>query len=388
MTSSQHRGRRYLVIGAGVGKAIAYFLLTQQDSGLVVLADRSAKRLQESKAKIDATVAPQGRFETLEFDVDDKNSYRIFEKFDVVVSAVPARYTPIIVPRTIAARVHFCDLGGVVDITRSLLAGDLVQAAERNSVSVGPDNGLMPGTGIIFSRLLARGHQRIRVYVGGLPQKPRPPLFYQRVFSLEGLKRICYDRAPVLTGGRIVWRDPFSDYERFGIEELARFSPSAHGEVEAFTTAGSSVAPWTFSKIGVKDFVEKTIRWPGFADFVREIPEHDFENRIASCANIPVDPKNPDLVWMRVEALDGAGKAVKTISLLDLFDSSTGLSAMERTTGFPAAIIARMMACGMTKTGVHTPETLLDDAGRDYFVEEMRKHFNIIFFDSSTGSHK
>ena len=47
------------------------------------------------------------------------------------------------------------------------------------------------------------------------------------------------------------------------------------------------------------------------------------------------------------------GSTERSMSLIDLFDTKTGLTAMQRTTGFTTAIIAEMMAEGKAKTGVN-----------------------------------
>ncbi len=100
------------------------------------------------------------------------------------------------------------------------------------------------------------------------------------------------------------------------------------------------------------------MRWPGFVDFFKNIPLNKFEETIEKHVNIPVDSENPDLVWMRVTIQKGSTE--RSMSLIDLFDTKTGLTAMQRTTGFTTAIIAEMMAEGKAKTGVNTPENAFD----------------------------
>jgi saccharopine dehydrogenase-like NADP-dependent oxidoreductase len=60
---------------------------------------------------------------------------------------------------------------------------------------------------------------------------------------------------------------------------------------------------------------------------------------------------------MWVQAVETAGLKRKTgFRLLDFYDHTTGLTAMERTTGFSTAVMAQMMARGQVLPGVHTPE--------------------------------
>jgi lysine 6-dehydrogenase len=60
--------------------------------------------------------------------------------------------------------------------------------------------------------------------------------------------------------------------------------------------------------------------------------------------NLPHD--EPDVVLVRVEVA-GAGRRLR-YDIIDRHDPETGLSAMMRTTAFPAAIVALMMARGQT----------------------------------------
>ena len=73
-----------------------------------------------------------------------------------------------------------------------------------------------------------------------------------------------------------------------------------------------------------------------------------------------------DLTAMRVSVegeLDGRPTRLEW-DLLDFHDASTGFSSMARTTAFPAAAVARMIAAGLLRTpGVHVPERLAEMDG-------------------------
>ena len=73
------------------------------------------------------------------------------------------------------------------------------------------------------------------------------------------------------------------------------------------------------------------------------------------------DEREPDLTFMRVEAKgEHQGRAVTwTWDLFDRYDPEANLRSMSRTTGFPAAIIAELIASGgWREPGVHPPEVL------------------------------
>lgn len=372
--------KRYLVLGTGVGKAIAYALLKSSESAHVTIADLEIARAKKVRKEILDILGRRADCKAISFLSDFQGAIRIFKGYDVVISALPARLNLVLAEAALTVGTNFCDLGGVTGVTRDMLC--LNNKFRDPTVSIVPDCGLMPGMGIIMARKLIgefEDPKSVVIYVGGLPQKPEPPMFYQRVFSVEGLKHICYDDAPVLEGGEVILKKPYSGYEVFRVEELEKFSAYFNGKVEAFTTAGASVAPWTFGKLGVSDFEEKTIRWPGFVDFVKNIPENDFEASVTPFIDTPIDRIYPDLVWMSVEARGFVGglESVRNMRLLDLFDEKTGLTAMERTTGFPTAIIAEMLADNILKKGVHTPESALDMEAIDLFFKRLRAYLTV-----------
>jgi lysine 6-dehydrogenase len=79
-----------------------------------------------------------------------------------------------------------------------------------------------------------------------------------------------------------------------------------------------------------------------------------------------------DIVIARVEVFghhEGA-LARAVVELRDGFDDVTRFTAMERTTGFHAAIVARMMAAGMIEPGVHPPELAIAPG---VMIDELRE---------------
>ncbi|OGN10119.1 MAG: hypothetical protein A3C61_01200 [Candidatus Yanofskybacteria bacterium RIFCSPHIGHO2_02_FULL_39_10] len=370
---------RYLILGAGVGKAIAYFLSRQKSTDWLVLADMDIDKAKKACAMING---PESCIFCIpiRFDAEKLSSF-CFSKYDVVISALPAKCNYALANKVIDAGVNFCDLGGVISVTEKMIA-ELNDKAEKNCVSVIPDCGIMPGLGIMLARIFVEEFDKaedICIYVGGIPQKPKPPLFYQKVFNIDGVESICYDPAPVLRNGQVVLDKPFSRLENFKIRELAGFSPDSRGSVEAFITAGASIAHDTFRGLGVNNFCEKTIRWPGFAKFISGILRQEFTEKMTHMLNIPVDHDNPDLLWMEV-VVSGTKNHMRTTrfsTLLDLYDESTGLTAMERCTGFPTALIAKYLAKHEARIGVRTPEKAFSVDQLKQMREELKEYLNI-----------
>jgi lysine 6-dehydrogenase len=83
--------------------------------------------------------------------------------------------------------------------------------------------------------------------------------------------------------------------------------------------------------------------------------------------------EDEDLVVLRVlcSGDDEQGRPVQAkLEAIDFQDRETGFRAMERMTGFPAAIVAHLMAAGRTPRGAVPLELAVDGAG---FVAQWRR---------------
>jgi lysine 6-dehydrogenase len=86
---------------------------------------------------------------------------------------------------------------------------------------------------------------------------------------------------------------------------------------------------------------------------------------------LPAD--EPDYVLVRLEFVGLANGQAKRLryDIVDRFDEKTGLSAMMRTTAFPASIIAQMAVVGDVRMRGATPQEKAIDAER--FVAELTR---------------
>jgi len=278
---------------------------------------------------------------------------------------------------------HFCDLGGNTEIV--FQQKKLHDAATAAGVSVIPDCGLAPG---MVNILAAEGIRRldrarsVRIYVGGLPQKPEPPLNYQIVYSLEGALDYYTTPSWVLRDGKALQVDALSELEP---QEF----PAPVGMLEAFHTGGGiSTMPFAFE--GKIDSMEyKTLRYPGHVAIMHPIRELGLISNtpipVKGHAVVPRDvfiaavqpklykPEGRDLVALRiVVAGEKAGRPLKvTFELLDYYDPALGISAMMRTTGYSLSLTGLMQANGtVSARGVHTPDEAMPFAP---YVEGLKR---------------
>ena len=366
----------YLLLGAGLqGTAIAWDLLRQvEDTAALVVVDRDPAALQRLGDFLDH----DPRLSLNQGDVSDPALVAPFmAEADAVISAVNYWLNNELTGLAIAGGAHFLDLGGNNDVVaRQLARNDEAVAA---GVTVVPDTGLAPGLAGILGWHLADSLETcdaVRLRVGGLPRRPLPPLNYQIVFSVQGLINEYIEDCTVIREGEILTVPGLSELETLEF-------PEPYGDLEAFqTSGGTSTLPQ--SLLGsVRSLDYKTIRYRGHCDQIRLLhdlgltssepvqvdgawipPREVLARRLE--AVIPHEGDDVVLLWALAEGVGipaGGEKAVpirRNVRIIDNNDPDTGLSAMMRMTGFPAAIIARLLATGeISAPGARPQETII-----------------------------
>lgn len=373
---------RYGVIGAGrQGTAAAWDMASFGEASEIRLFDLDARAAAAAAERINR-LAGRPLATGRAVDVRDEAALvRELTGLDAALSAVPYFFNVSVARAAIAAGCHFNDLGGNTGVVRQELALD--PEARSRGVSIVPDCGLAPGMG---NTLAVHGLEQFdqpkkaRIFCGGLPQNPRPPLGYKLVFSLEGLTNEYTGEAVVIHDGRRVTVPAFSGLEPLDVEGL--------GRLEAFyTSGGTSTCPWTFEG-KLEQYEYKTLRYPGHYAMLKPLIDLGFLDQrpviIEGTAISPralahtlltkwIDfPDDPDLVVLRVEAtgLQNGRHRTLRFELLDRQDPVTGFSAMERTTAFPAAIVTILQARGQVAPGAHPLEVAVPGGP---FVTELRR---------------
>jgi lysine 6-dehydrogenase len=374
---------KILVLGAGRMGHGAVFDLAHNSSEVeaVTVADADFAKAQAVAANIKSA-----KVSAIQLDVSDyEKCAAVMRGHDAAISCVNYWYNLELSKAAIETKTNFCDLGGNNYVVDEQLMLD--KEAKKANINIIPDCGLAPGMVSILAMHGANCFdetREIHIRVGGLPQNPKPPLNYQLVFSVEGLINEYVESARVIRNGEIEEVESMTELESLEFEDFPT--------LEAFqTSGGTSTLPETF--LGkIKELDYKTIRYAGHcerfktmidlglcsseeivADYVKLRPRKVLGELLQK--NLPAD--EPDYVLIRLEFVgtkDGERKILR-YDIVDKFDETTNLSAMMRTTAFPASIIAQMMARGDTKMRGATPQEKAIDAEK--FVAELEKR-NII----------
>jgi lysine 6-dehydrogenase len=378
---------RMLVLGAGLqGSACAFDLLQNPDVREVRLADLNVDHLPPFLAPFSGP-----RLIPTRVDVRAREAIlALMRQSDAIMSAIPYYFNFPLAELAVEAGVHFSDLGGNTEIV--FQQKGLNDKAVAKGVTIIPDCGLAPG---MVNVLAQYGISQldtvdsVRMFVGGLPQHPEPPLNYQIVYSLEGVLDYYTTLSWVLRDSKRKQVTALSE------RELVQFAEPV-GELEAFHTAGGlSTMPFRYEgKIPSMEY--KTLRYPGHAHIMEAIRELGLLSldpvdvkgmkvipRDAVVATIGPKLKKPDgrdLVALRVIVSGKKGGAARQLSweLVDRYDERHGISAMMRTTGYSLSITGQMQARGeIVPPGVHTPDEAIPP---QRYIDELAKRGIMIAF--------
>jgi lysine 6-dehydrogenase len=370
---------RMLVLGAGLqGSACAYDLLQNPEVTEVRLADLKVDHLHDALAPYSGK-----RLIPTHLDVRDRDAVlAVMRESSAVMSAIPYYFNLALAECAVEAGVHFCDLGGNTEIVFQQKA--LADRAVAKGVTVVPDCGVAPGMVNILAEYGIRqldSVESVRIYVGGLPQEPEPPLNYQVVYSLEGVLDYYTTRSWVLRDGQRTQVTALSEREPIEF-------PAPVGTLEAFHTAGG-LSTMAFRYEGTIPVMEyKTLRYPGHAEImqtIRELGLLDLEPvEVKGVMVSPRDlfvtvvgpkltkPKGKDLLALRVvvRGTKGGRPAERRFDLVDRYDEKHGISAMMRTTGYSLSITGQMQARGEVRPpGVWTPDECMP---AEAYIAELR----------------
>lgn len=356
--------KRYAVFGAGLmGRVIAEDLVETESEAEVTLFDVSDERLQEVAASIDCT-----RLVTRKLDATDTVAgVQAMRGRDVAIGALPHGLSLALIEAAVEAGTDFVDLVGSGPERRAALHD---RAREAGCLII-PGCGVAPG---ISNMCVGRGVELLDetesalIYVGGIPKRKRPPLFYETVYLLESVFNAYEREATIIEDGQESTVKPLT-----GLETITFAEPI--GALEAFYTDGLASLTLTMRGKIQGTLFEKTLRHPGHVERIQTLKQCGLLSREpVRLADVEVVPRElllellgerltlgpeGDMLAMRiiVEGKKDGFPRRHTFELIDHFDPERKHTAMARTTAFPAATAARMITGDeLRQKGVFFPE--------------------------------
>jgi lysine 6-dehydrogenase len=398
--------------GSGaIGRAVAYDLSQDAKVEQIGIVGRrrhllagTAKRIGSPKIKVHA------------LDIMDKALTKsLMGKYDVGVIALPDRRTSYrLIESAVECGCHIVDMLEEyhrrpdayeiegLKLKKGMTLNDygdwLHETALKNKATFVDGMGFAPGLSNVTvgqaMRKLDKTESAI-ARVGGIPSKEaaqRHPLRYMITWAFEHVLREYMVKLFVIKNGQVVEVPALTDRERFRFNKF--------GLDEELTCAVTPGMPsFIYTRPGLREFSEKTIRWPGHYDGVDTLKECglldiepvNFQNRsiiprefLLAVIRPRLAPQKGDTdVCVMYNTVVGKknGRPMKIEYFMwDTADLKTGLSSMARVTGFPVALTARYIAAGEIRAhGIVAPEDAVSGALYDKFMADLKqRNINIL----------
>ena len=350
---------KVLSLGAGkIGAAVAVELAKNCSVTSVDLSSSNLSRLKSLNPSIQ-TITQDASQLTPSF----------FKPYDLIISGVPGFLGYKTLETIITAGRNVVDISFLPENHLALNA-----LAKSKGVTAIVDAGLAPGISNLLCGHIASTKQvdKITIFVGGIPKLRKWPFQYKAPFSFVDVIEEYTRTARVKLFGHVVEKEAMSSVEIVETEI---------GSLEAFYTDG--VRSMLFTLPEVPTILEKTMRYPGYAEYINVLKYSGFFNtNPVEISGTKISPlqftskildkefhlkhDDEDIIVLQVI---GEGKDKIGYELVDYYCKETKLSAMARSTGYAACACAELIIQGKwNQHGVHLMEHLGKDATAFAFV--------------------
>jgi lysine 6-dehydrogenase len=392
--------------GSGkIGSAVAYDLAPDPEVQAIGIVGRHKETLERVKQWVGSDkVKPHI------LDIHDKQAViALMQQYDVGVLTLPDRQTSYkVVHLAIEAGLNIVDTieefhrtpdayeTEGLEVPEGMKLSDygewLHKKACDNGVTFVDGMGFAPGlSNITIGDGMRKLDTSVRAVarVGGIPSKAaaeKHPLRYMITWAFEHVLREYMIRLNVIKNGKILEVDAATELEKFRFNQFGKDE-----DLECAVTPG--MPSFLFTRPQLKEFAEKTVRWPGHWQGVRTLKECgmldiepvDFAGTkivprefLLSIITPRLLPKSGETdVCVMYNTLEGTkdGKSVK----IEYFmwnepEKRSDISSMMRVTGYPMAITARMIARHEIKEkGIVAPEDAMTPELYKKFIGELKK---------------
>lgn len=272
-------------------------------------------------------------------DIRDKKTIDFLKKFRVIINAVPAGIGLIGIKACVEAKVDTVDI--------SFIEEDILNYytdVKKAGITLIPDAGVAPGLSNICSGNALKKFgklNRLKIYVGGIPKELNPPLNLCVTFNPYDLLSEYERKVRLVENGKLEIVEPLSD------KEIIFFNSE---EYECFLTDGLRTL---IKSINCDNMFEKTIRYKGHSDWIKKTKKEELLKTLIDYSRKEIKDK----ILFRVIA-ESKDKNIQ-YEMIDYYDDINNVTAMARTTGYTAMVIAMLLYEGkINKKGLVLPEEL------------------------------
>ena len=403
--------------GSGkIGSAVAWDLARDSDVEVVGITGRHKETLDKVKRWIGGK-----KIVTHVVDLTDKKAaVKLMQQYDAGAIAVPDRRRSYKIAQfAIEAGLDIVDMleeyhrrpdayetEGLQlpkGMTLNKYGDWLHKTAIKNGVTFVDGQGFAPGLSNVTCgeaiRKLDVAESAI-ARVGGIPAKEyaaKHPLRYMITWTFEHVLREYMISLYVVKGGKVVEVPAIGDRERFRFDKFGK-------DEELMCAVTPGMPSFIYTRPQLKEFAEKTVRWPGHWEGVDTLKEcgllditpHQFGKTKVVPREFLLSMITPRLkplkgetdVCVMYNTVKGKkkGKDVKIEYFMwDEADRKNGISSMMRVTGFPVAITVKFLLEGRIKEkGIVPPEDCIYGPLYRRFVKELEKR-NIMILEEKTA---
>jgi lysine 6-dehydrogenase len=309
----------------------------------------------------------------------------LFKQADVAIDLLPRHYTEPVCQAAIRTGVS------VVNTNYGYPIRGLDAQAQEAGVAIMPECGLDPGIDLVLYGQARRRFDELHVinsYCGGFPDAAacNNPLNYKVSWTWEGVLTSSKREARFIRNGKVVYITPQEQHESDMIHsldfpELGKLEALPNGDAVFFTDLLGATPT-------IRETGRYSLRWPGWCAFWAplkrlgflddtpveglpgDITPHQFMTRhLEPKLQYADDEKDLVAMYNVFEGLRNGRKMRLTSWLLIERDLDTGLMAMSKGVGYPASIVAQMIAQGtIDRKGVLTP---VEDIPYEPFMREL-----------------
>ncbi|MCB2173210.1 saccharopine dehydrogenase NADP-binding domain-containing protein [archaeon] len=373
---------KILVLGMGLmGPTIAKDCAEDPMVTKVTGCDIDKKKLDEAKKYVN-----NKKFDIEVLSVlDHEKVVKKMKDYDLVIHGTAARFSIHALKAAMEAKVNIVDLAG----GGYPQDGPLYKEVEKAGITAMPGCGVDPGLIDVLSGtaiMTMDQAESVMFACGGLPVEPEPPLDYKIVFG--GTKMpVRPGLVPMIEEGKQVQMERYSEVEPIYVDGL--------DPMEAFTDGYPSSLLKLGLEKGVKSFRGKTIRYNGFVEKIKflddlglisedpvdyegtkVVPRELFHKIIYPLVKFDTDEGDRDLtvLLVRVEGIKDGNEVVIEYDMVDFYDEENDITSMAKTTGYSAALMARMLGRGaVKKKGIQWPVRVIQGPLVEELLSKLRE---------------
>jgi len=373
---------KILILGLGLmGPTIAKDCAEEEDVTKVTGCDINQARLDEVHGYVN-----NSKFDVEILSVlDHDKMVAKMKDYDLVIHGTASRFSMNALKAAIEAKVNIIDLAG----GGYPQEGEIYDEVRKAGITAIPGCGVDPGLIDVLSgqaiKILDQADS-VLFACGGLPKNPEPPLDYKIVFGGTRMP-VRPGLVPMIEDGKQVQMDRYSEVEVINVNGLK--------PMEAFTDGYPSSLLKLCVEKGVKSFRGKTIRYGGFVEKIKfldalgliseepvvyegheVIPRELFHKIIYPLIKFDTDSGDRDLTVLiiKVDGVKDGNATSVSYDMVDFYDEEKGITSMAKTTGYSAAIMARMLGRGAVKEkGIQWPVRVIHGDLIEELLSELRK---------------